>query len=279
MAFNLASISREAVVKAPRILLLAKEKVGKTAFSAGDRVENGQIVEWGLNRPVILPIKGEQGADDIPVAKFPVATEFDNVIEAIGTLATEEHDFQTFAIDSLTTLEEIVKRKVMLDNPKDFRTDADYIRYNNGPRAAAAVHRMICDGLDVLRERKSMCTIITAHIKHNTKEIIDPEQGPFSAWVADIPDPVFSVYARWADVVLYASTKNITKSVEAGMGRTVSQSVDVGNGQRFLFTRATKSHPSGGRGVYGHLPAEIPFDWYSFNQAVASAAASYTNAK
>ena len=63
MAFDLASISNEAVARAPRIVLLGVEKIGKTSFACGDRVADGKIVEYGLNRPVIVSVRGEQGAD------------------------------------------------------------------------------------------------------------------------------------------------------------------------------------------------------------------------
>ena len=108
MAFDLASISNEAVARAPRIVLLGVEKIGKTSFACGDRVVDGKIVEYGLNRPVIVSVRGEQGADAIPVPKFPVAQSLDNVIEALASLYTGDHEFGTVVIDSVSALEPLV---------------------------------------------------------------------------------------------------------------------------------------------------------------------------
>jgi 3-mercaptopyruvate sulfurtransferase SseA len=92
MAFNLKDISHEARHLPPRIVLLGTPKVGKTT--------------WAANAPgaVLIPIKGEEGADDMTCAKFPTAQTFDDVMEALGTLATAEHGYQFVVIDSATAL-------------------------------------------------------------------------------------------------------------------------------------------------------------------------------
>lgn len=116
MAFDLNSISTKATHKPPMILLVAKEKMGKSSFCAGSRVENGNIVEWGLNKPIILWTKGEEGVSHIPVAKNNEAiSTYEGMMEALGFLATGEHDFETVAIDSLTTFCEIIKNRRSLE--------------------------------------------------------------------------------------------------------------------------------------------------------------------
>ena len=53
MAFDLASISNEAVARAPRIVLLGVEKIGKTSFACGDRVADGKILYGNFTaRPI-----------------------------------------------------------------------------------------------------------------------------------------------------------------------------------------------------------------------------------
>ena len=60
MAYDLSQISSGVCVRAPRIILLGVEKIGKSTFAAG------------ANRPVFLPIKGEEGIDELDVDKVPV---------------------------------------------------------------------------------------------------------------------------------------------------------------------------------------------------------------
>lgn len=277
MAFDLNSISTKAVHKPPTMILVGKAKMGKTCFCAGDRVEGGRITEWGLNKPIILWMKGEQGANDIPVAKNTDAiATYEQLVEALGWLAQNDHDFQTVTIDSLTTLCEIVKAKVQQDNPA-LRDDKEYDRYGAGNRIAVKYHREVADMMTYLRDNKSMCAIVTAHIKHNTKTVADPEKGVYDAWMADIPDAIWGIYERSFDVCLYADTKDITSKVDIGMGNEMGKVTSLNNGERFLFTRKTLAHPSGGRGIYGHLPAEIPFHWAAFMEAVAQTISTTTN--
>jgi hypothetical protein len=48
MAFNLESITCEKRLRAPRIVLLGVEKIGKSTFAAGSA------------NPIFIPIRGEQ---------------------------------------------------------------------------------------------------------------------------------------------------------------------------------------------------------------------------
>lgn len=276
MAFDMAKISVKARHKPPMMLLVGKSKLGKTSFCAGNRVVNGEIVEWGLNKPIILWLKGEEGADAIPVAKNsdPI-TSYDELMEALAWLAKEDHEFQTVAIDSLTTLVEIIKAHVQKTEP-ELATDSKYNQYGNGNKRAVTFHRNIADALTWLRDNKNMTVIMTGHIKPTPKDIPDPEKGLYAAWCADIPDGIYAMYDRSFDVVLYADTKDITTEKDIGMGNKQGKIVNLNNGERFLFTKKTLAHPSGGRGIYGHLRNEIPFDWASFQEAVAEAI-SYNN--
>lgn len=280
MAFDMNSIRTDAVHKPPTMILVSKVKMGKTSFCAGDRVdENGQIVEWGINKPILLWIKGEQGANDIPVPKNSEAiSSYDELMEALVFLAKEDRGYKTVAVDSLTTLCEIVKAKVAQENPS-LADDKEYDRYGAGNRIAAKYHRAIADTLTWIRDNRNMTVICTAHIKHSPKDVADPEKGLYAAWMVDIPDAIWGIYERSFDVCLYADTKDITTKTDIGMGNKQGKLVNLDNGRRYLFTSKTLAHPSGGRGIYGHLPAEIPFSWYDFQQAITETISRINNNK
>lgn len=269
-AFNLESLSSEAVQKAPRILVVGGEKMGKTSFACGDRMENGKIVEWGLNNPVLLPISGEQGADSIPVPKFPVASRHEDVMEAIGSLAKEKHDFRFLVIDSLSTLMRVVKKNVQ-DEYTEMRDERTFDRYNAGVNLCKPVFEQLREGLDYLRENRDMGSILICHTPQKPKTITDPDQSAYDAWTADLPDAVYSIFSRWADVIIFPTTKAVTKKEDVGFGKEQGRLVEIGNGQRVILTRKSKGHPSGGRGIYGSLPDEIPFTWHDFMEAVSAA--------
>lgn len=265
MALNLASISTESQVKAPRIVLLGVEKIGKTSFACGSRVENGVVAEYGLNKPVIVSVKGEQGADSIPVAKFPVAQTFDEVIEALGALYGEEHEFGTVVIDSVSALEPLIWADVCKDSGV---ASIEKVGggYGNGYVKALSVWRQLLDGLDALREHKNMASIIIGHTK--VKSINDPDTDSYDAYHLDINNNAANLLFRWADLILFANTKVVVKKEATGFNGEKHRAVDSTNGRRFVYTQKRPSHPGGGRGVFGRLPYELPLDWASFQTAI-----------
>lgn len=268
--FNIASLSADTINMPPRMLIVAGEKMGKTSFAAGDRVENGKVVEYGLNSPVILPIRGEEGAEHIPVPKFPTAEKFEDIMEAINALRTEEHDRQFLVIDSITTLMRLVKAKVQKDYPA-LQDEQKFDQYNKGINLCKPYFEQLRDALNQLREERGMGIILIIHTPQKPKTITDPDMSAYDAWTADLPDAIYSVLSRWADYIGYASTKSITKKEDVGFGKEQGRAVTLNGGQRFLFNAKSKGHPSGGRGIYGQLPDEIPFDWASFQDAVSAA--------
>ena len=158
MGFSLASISKGATIKAPRIVILGPEKVGKTSFSCGSQFDKGELVATGLNDPIVISVKGEEGADDLDVAKFPTAMSFNDVIEAIGALYQEEHQFRTAVIDSASALEPLVWDAVCKRN-KVQAIEQVGGGFGKGYIEAAQEWRRLTKGLDALRER-GMATII-----------------------------------------------------------------------------------------------------------------------
>lgn len=263
---NLAMLSREAMVKAPRICLIGVEKVGKTTFACGSRVENGKVVEYGLNKPVVISIRGEEGADAIPVAKFPVAETFDDVLDAVGALYDEDNDFQTVVVDSVSTLYYRVKDAIMADPENKMPTKLEYDRFNRGPLLAVEHFERLLSGLTSLREKKNMASILIGHVK--TKTISSPDTDPYDAWVWDVPDVISNLLFRWSDLILMAKTPDpITKADDA---RSHKRAIEKSSAQRILCTQKSAKQPGGGRGIYGMLPPELPLDWASFTEAVKS---------
>lgn len=270
MAFDLKSVSTEAVVRAPRIVLLGVEKIGKTTFACGSRIENGQVVEYGLNHPIVVSVKGEEGADAIPVPKFPVAQTFDDVMEALGTLWKEEHEFKTVVLDSVSTLYRRVKEKVQKDNP-EMATDKEYDRFNRGPSVAVSYFERLLTGFTALREKKNMASILIGHVK--TKTINSPDQDPFDAWVWDVPDIIANLIYRWSDAIWIAKTPDAVSKVDGEkFGQQHRRSIEVSAGRRCLYTQKRSKHPGGGRGIYGHLPYELDLSWAAVQDELAKLA-------
>jgi hypothetical protein len=250
MALSLASISKGKARKAPRIVLLGVEKVGKSTFAG--QSEN----------PIFIPMKGEEGTDEIDCAKFPVSRSYGDVIDALGVLYREDHPYQTAIIDSSSALEPLI-----WDHTAKTK-GADSIETVNGGFGKGYVEalkfwREIMDGLDALREDRGMASILIGHVK--AKEFNDPEADPYTTYMFDIQERAANALYRWSDAILFANFKRaaVTKN-DVGFNKKVARG--VGTGERRLFTEKRPAHPGGNR--YS-LPYELPLAWEAFAAAMA----------
>jgi hypothetical protein len=245
MAISLASLSKEKVIRAPRIIVLGVEKIGKTTFACGSRFEKGVIVETGLNAPVVLSVKGEEGADSLDVPKFPTAEDYDGIVESIKALYEEEHDHQSLVLD-----EEVGGG------------------YGKGYTEAVAKWRQILEYLDMLRSEKGMSSIIIGHVK--VKRFDDPAGPSYDTYTFDIHEKAANLLFRWADLILFCGQKTIVKTEDKGFNKVQGRGLAAEGAPRFLFTQKRPAHPGGGRGAFGQLPYELPLDWKAFEDAVAA---------
>ncbi len=273
MAISLASISKGVQIRAPRIVILGVEKIGKTTFACGTRFENGQIAETGLNKPIVLPTKGEEGADSLDVASFPTLMTYDDVMQGIGSLYAEEHEYRTAIIDSASALEPLVWDAVCKANSVQSIEEVGG-GYGKGYTEAVQYWRTLLDGLDALRSEKGMASIIIGHVK--VKRFDDPTGDSYDQYMFDINDKAANLIFRWADVILFCNTKVVVKKEDKGFNQEKKRGIDVTGGARFLYTQKNPAHPGGGRGIYGQLPYELPLDWNEFEKAVANAASVAT---
>lgn len=251
MTMTLDSITTERRILPPRIILLGTPKVGKTTFAS--------------NAPdvVMLPIKGEEGADGVTCSKFPTAKTFDDVMEALTTLATEDHAFKFIAIDSATALERLVWEKTCAI---EGWPNIEKPGYGKGYVCALSQWNKIMEALDWLRNNKGMGSILIGHVKN--KLFNDPQFEPYDTFMWDIKDNAASAFTKWADCILFARPKQFVKQVGDGLSKETHA---IGSGERCLFTQERPAHPGGGRDEYGHLPYELPLSWQAFQDAVAKA--------
>ena len=255
MSFDLSSIKKGVEHKAPRIVLLGVEKIGKSTFAAG------------ADNPIFLPIKGEEGVDDLDVAKFPRAETFDDVLAAVTTLIKEEHEYKTFIIDSVSALEPVIWSKLCDEDGVD-SIESYQKGFGKGYTAAANKMRDLMEGLDMLRQ-KGISVILIGHVK--VKRFDDPLGASFDQYQFDLHERIQLALQRWADSILFANTETIVKTEEVGFNKEKKTGKDL-TGQRFLFTQKRPGHPGGGRGVYGRLPYKLPLDWAAFTNAASEAA-------
>lgn len=259
MGISIQSFTRTSNTLPPRIVLLGVEKIGKSTFAA-------QFPD-----PVFIPIKGEQGIDAIDTTQAPLVTEYPQLIETLGVLYGEDHSFKTVVIDSATTLEPLVWdhtcKTVATDKGTFVTGGIESFGYGKGYTNALQFWRELTDGLDALRTEKKMGCILIGHVR--VKQFNDPIADPYDQYQFDINDKAASLLFRWADCILFANRKVISKTIEGGFNKKVTHA--IGKSDPMLYTSKRPAHPGGGRGVYGMLPYEMPLSYEEFSKAISEA--------
>lgn len=242
MAFDLKSIQKNTAIAAPRLMVYGVEGIGKSTFASG--------------APDPIFILTEDGLGSLQVNHFPLATSSNDVMEAIGTLYNDPHDFKTVVIDSLDWLEAIINREI------DAKYDAKELAYGKASIIAAEKWREILEGLDALRNDLKMSVILLAHTM--IKRFDSPEVEPYDRYQPKLQERSNAVVREWADAVLFANYRTIVKKDDVGFNKTIARGIS--NGERLLFTNERPAYMAKNR--YS-LPDSIPFSWDDFVASIA----------
>lgn len=242
MAFDLKSIRKNDAMAAPRIMVYGVEGIGKSTFGAGS--------------PNPIYILTEDGLGSLKVDHFPLATSFQDVMDAISTLYKENNAFETVIIDSLDWLEAIIQREI------EQKYDAKDLAYGKGSLIAAEKWREILDGLNALRNDKGMAIILIAHT--TIKRFDSPEVEPYDRYQPKLQERSNAVVREWADAVLFANYKTIVKKDDVGFNQTNNRGISTG--ERLLFTSERPAYMAKNR---YNMPESIPLSWDAFAEAIS----------
>jgi hypothetical protein len=242
MAFDLKSIRKNDAMSAPRIMVYGVEGIGKSTFGAG--------------APNPVYILTEDGLGSLKVDHFPLATSFQDVMDAIASLYKDNHAFETVVIDSLDWLEAIIQREI------EQKYDAKDLAYGKGSLIAAERWREILDGLNALRNDKGMAIILIAHT--TIKRFDSPEVEPYDRYQPKLQERSNAVVREWADAVLFANYRTIVKKDDVGFNQTNNRGISTG--ERLLFTSERPAYMAKNR---YNMPESIPLSWDAFAEAIS----------
>lgn len=226
------------------------------------------VSEGGLGKTTLAStfpnpvfIRTEDGTKSIEhrddVALFPIANKFQEVLEAIAALITEDHKFKTVVLDSITQLNTMIESEIVRADGKARSINQAAGGYGAGYSAAAMMHQEIREAMEVLREKKGMHVVFLAHAD---SEMVDlPDQESFTRYTIRMHKKSVSHYSDNVDLVGFIKLKTYT------MGNTDKKKA-LSDGTRIITCYPTPSHISKNRfGIDGDITwsfGENPFDIY-----------------
>ena len=234
----------------PRLMIHGTEGIGKSTTAA--------------QAPKPIFIQTEDGLGQIDCDSFPLARSFGDVVAALSALYAEKHDYQTVVIDSLDWLERLIWDLLCEQYGVSSIEKVDG-GYAKGYTHALTQWREILNGLDALRNERGMCVILLGHSK--VEKFEDPEHSAYDRYSPRLHKQANALITEWADAVLFATRKIITKTEDAGFGRdrTVAAGLGKDGGERIL--RCVGSPSCIAKNRYS-LPAELPLSWAALMDAM-----------
>lgn len=251
---NLSSVTVGGEQKPPRIVIYGPDGIGKTTFA--------------VSAPHPIVLRTEDGLATIPVPTFPKAQQYGDAIEALSTLYTEDHGFQTLVIDTLDWLEPMIWSRVALEEGKDHIED---IGYGKGYVKAEEKWTEFFAGLDALRD-KGMTVILLAHAE--IKRFDAPDASSYDRYQLKLHKSASSLVSEWADVVGFARYEVHTVSQDVGFKKEVTRGVGVG--RRLLSVEERPAYHAKNR---YQLPPDLDLAWSAFTAACTTSFARLAEAR
>lgn len=273
MAMTLSSISRESAIKAPTILLLGPNGIGKTTFFGGSK-------KLGLPpapSPVFAFFEDSLGGLAREIAKFDndldgsdVLTEIRQLREIIALLTNESHDHRMLVIDGLEGVEAAIHTEVCQEGGVNSIEKYEG-GYGKGFTRAQEKMRELIELLKMLR-RNNVAVGITGHVVARNFE--DPTSESFKRWEPRCNEKFIGPLVDWCDCVLYADQRKVITREDSGFGKSVKRG--IGSGERVLNTEPRPWYACA-KNRFG-LPAEIEMNWTMFQDALRASQTTQENA-
>lgn len=238
---TLSAVTTGKVARPLRVLLYGTEGIGKSTFAA--------------SAPSPIFLGAEDGSALLDVARFPQPESWADVMDAVRTLVTEEHSYQTLVIDSVDWTEPLCWAAVCAAGKKP---DIEAFPYGKGYTAALERWRSLIVALDTLRARRNMSVILVGHA--HVKGFKNPEGPDFERYQLALHEKASGALRQWADELIFARAE-VFVSKEGQRAKGIS-------GERIAHTAGCAAFDAKSR--HG-LPERLPFSWADFAAAIEEA--------
>jgi hypothetical protein len=250
---NLETLQKGKKKEPPRFVLYGNHGEGKSTLAS--------------QAPSPIFITTEDGLAGIDTTSFPIATSYQDVLDAIGVLYTQDHDYKTVVLDSLDWAENLIWKHLAAEAGNDSIED---FGYGKGYAYAADTFRELLAGLDALRVHKEMGVVLIAHAQ--IKRFDSPLSDPYDRYQIKLHAKAAGVVQEWADIIAFVTQEMVVRKTDVGFDKKAARGVGIG--RRVMHLQPTPAYDAKNR---FNLPPTLPLTWSAFADAFAEAVQEGSN--